>query len=244
MRLLLLPIPALVLVAPIAWGHSASGQMQAPTSDSDPSRDPPRHTILSEGFGEGWQERWSEESLDSRDTDYSVVQEGGNPVLLASSLRSASALTRSLSPAESEDVEARPGLRISWSWRITEGLGNDHDERNADGDDYAARVFVIFGSGNLASADRALLYVWAASEPVGTTYRSPVVDEVATFVLRSGSRRVGEWIRETRDVHADYREAFGEEPGPVAGVALMVDSDDTGSRATARFDDLELVAGR
>ncbi|NIQ52182.1 MAG: DUF3047 domain-containing protein, partial [Gemmatimonadetes bacterium] len=35
----------------------------------------------------------------------------------------------------------------------------------------------------------------------------------------------------------------GEEPDPVSAVALMVDTDDTGRRATAWFDDVVLEDG-
>ena len=39
---------------------------------------------------------------------------------------------------------------------------------------------------------------------------------------------------------ADYREAFGEEPPPVVGIAIMSDSDNTGEKATAWYGDILL----
>ena len=106
------------------------------------------------------------------------------------------------------------------------------------GDDYAARLFVIFGSGELRRDTRAICYVWAGRMPIGSAYRSPYVDGVQTIVLQSGDGRAGEWLEESRDFVADYVRAFGEEPDGIGAVALLVDTDDSGSRATAWFDDI------
>ncbi|HCW91591.1 MAG TPA: hypothetical protein DHU56_16310, partial [Marinobacter sp.] len=38
------------------------------------------------------------------------------------------------------------------------------------------------------------------------------------------------------------RQAFGESPPPVVGVAIMTDSDNTGEKATAWYGDLILQA--
>ncbi|NIT86313.1 MAG: DUF3047 domain-containing protein [Gemmatimonadetes bacterium] len=209
-----------------------------PGSPEDRSGDPPvvqvrdSSAVLAEDFSAGWEDRWTEERLDSRRTEYGVFADDGNPVLMASSQRSASALTRTLPPGGDDAV------RVSWRWKVAGTVEGDHDERERGGDDYAARVFVIFGSGGFASAEAALSYVWASSEPRGTVYRNPYVKNVATVVLRTGDDRAGQWISEERKVMADYRRAFGQEPDPVSALALMVDTDDTGSEATAWFDDV------
>ena len=39
-------------------------------------------------------------------------------------------------------------------------------------------------------------------------------------MLPSGGTRLAEWLAYERDIVADYRRAFGEEPPPIAGVAL------------------------
>jgi hypothetical protein len=51
---------------------------------------------------------------------------------------------------------------------------------------------------------------------------------------------VGEWVTVTRDLVADYRQAFGEEPPAIVGVAIMTDADNTGEQATAWYGDLTL----
>jgi Protein of unknown function (DUF3047) len=51
-------------------------------------------------------------------------------------------------------------------------------------------------------------------------------------------------VIEERNVLDDYRRAFGEEPPPIAGVAVMTDTDDTGASATAWFGDIVLRRAR
>ena len=183
-------------------------------------------------FGPGWDSAWEEHPLDRRATSYRVVDDAeGGAVLRADSLDSASALVRPL------DVTVVEGT-LSWRWKVARSLGSNTDERRRRGDDYAARVFVIFGADPFSPGTRALCYVWAGTEEVGGRYPSPVTDGVATFVLESGDGSAGAWVSESRNFAQDYRTAFAAEPGPVGSIAIMVDTDDTGSRATAWFDEL------
>jgi hypothetical protein len=64
------------------------------------------------------------------------------------------------------------------------------------------------------------------------------------IVVESGARRVGEWVEVERDILADYRRAFNEDPPPVSGVAVMTDTDQTGASATAWFGDIVFRARR
>ena len=45
-------------------------------------------------------------------------------------------------------------------------------------------------------------------------------------------------MRERRNVHADYRRAFGEVPPPINGIHIMTDTDDTREFATAYYGDI------
>jgi hypothetical protein len=47
-----------------------------------------------------------------------------------------------------------------------------------------------------------------------------------------------QWRRYERDVRADYEKAFGEAPGPLVGVAIMTDSDNTRSNVRAWYGDI------
>ena len=117
-------------------------------------------------------------------------------------------------------------------------LGDIGDERRKKADDYAARVAVMFDGKPFDRSTPLLMYVWAANESVGNVYPSPYTDKAATIVVRSGDLDSGEWLFEMRNVATDFERYFGRPAQKVTGVALMVDTDNTNSEATAWFDEL------
>ena len=82
--------------------------------------------------------------------------------------------------------------------------------------------------------------MWAGQEPLGSVFENPYISDVMTIVLRSGDDEAGAWVQEERDFVADYENAFGEPPPQLTAIAVLVDSDDTGSQAVARFDDFRI----
>ncbi len=188
-------------------------------------------------------------------TRYSLVGEGGVTVLKAESEKSASGLIRDLS-ARKIDIREYPILR--WRWKIANLIkGADHTRKS--GDDYPARIYIAFrydparaGAGmrmkyGLVHAatgsyppHAGINYVWDGSAPAGTMAPNAHTERVMMFVVESGSRRVGEWVEVERNVYADYKRAFGEEPPLVSGIAVMTDTDSTGGAATAWYGDIVL----
>lgn len=189
---------------------------------------------LFDGFAPGWRERWEEQRLFSRPTLYAVANDGDRPVLHAQSTSANSGLLRRLPP------NLGTSARLSWRWKIRSPLSGRQTERGRAGDDYAARVFVVFESSWLPLRTRAINYVWSAAEPAGAFYASPYTSNVAMVVLRSGAAGAGQWTSEVRDLAADYRKFFGTEPTRLSAVAVLVDTDNTGETAEAWFDDLVL----
>lgn len=150
----------------------------------------------------------------------------------------------------------RPLLR--WRWKVAAPLAA-HPERTRDGDDFAARVYVTFRydpprasaltRAKYALAKRlhgatpphaGLAYVWSSSEPVGAAWSNPYTDRVRMVAVRTGAAEAGLWQAEERDILADYRAAFGEDPPALEGVALMTDTDQTGAAAQAWYADVSL----
>ncbi len=195
---------------------------------------------LTGSFASGWRENWHEQGFPlTRPTLYTVepASPAGPPVLRVTSVNANRALLRPVR------VTRPTHARLNWRWKIAAPLPTDpvrHAERTRAGDDYAARVFVVFERSALPTRTVAINYVWAAHEPVGATYPSPYTDRVRMIVLRSGAASAGAWQGESRDVLADYRAAFGRDAREVHGVALMVDTDNTGVSATAWFDAVTL----
>ena len=84
------------------------------------------------------------------------------------------------------------------------------------------------------------MYVWDAAGPAGRSFPNPYTPRVRTIVVEGGRARLGQWLAYERDIVADYRAAFGEDPPPISGVAIMTDADNTGDRASAWFGDVSL----
>jgi len=85
-----------------------------------------------------------------------------------------------------------------------------------------------------------LAYVWSEQYPVGTVIPNPRTDRIRKLVVDSGRAGIGQWQQHRRDVQADFRLAFGEEPGPISSVALMTDTDNTRTRLTAWYGPLQM----
>ena len=60
------------------------------------------------------------------------------------------------------------------------------------------------------------------------------------IVLQSGATQAGTWTTQSRDVAADFRDAFGFDAPAVTGVAIGNDTDNTGERVTTWYGDVTL----
>lgn len=189
-----------------------------------------------------------------RETVYDLVEVDGRRALRADSDASASGLIRRV------DVDLRRHPVLEWHWKI-EHVIPESDVRKKAGDDYPARVYVAFGyepervglwerarfeAARLFFGDypptRAINYIWATRAAEGEIVPNAYSDRVRMIVVESGPERVGEWVHEEQDVYEDYLRAYGEPPPHVTGVAVMTDSDDTGSTALAWYGDLRFRA--
>ncbi len=189
---------------------------------------------LLDNFEDGWRKSWRERKFTNRATAYQVVQDNGRRVLMGRSEKSASGLWRFV------DIPSIKAGTISWQWKVDHGITANQFERKKKGDDYAARVFVVFEPRFLNWKTRSICYVWASQQPVGSMYPSPYADNVATIVLESGDDRIHQWISEERDFVSDYIRYFRKPPKEVSAIAIMMDTDNTGQNATASFDHILL----
>ena len=145
---------------------------------------------------------------------------------------------------------------LEWRWRVSRILERA-DMDTKPGDDFAGRVYVFFDvpieslsfverskirlARTVAGTDvptAALCYVWDNKHRVGHTAWSPYTHRVRKIVLQSGAAHLNEWMLESRDVAADFREAFGFDAPAVTGVAVGNDTDNTNDRVTTWFGDV------
>lgn len=195
---------------------------------------------------------WEHMALPGKQTTrYRSVQLGGREVLEAQSQSSASLVRRRLSIDPSE-VRA---LRFSWQ---VPGLIEAADMGQRDADDAVVRVALTFDGdrSRLSARDSmlseltllltgeplpyaTLMYVWCNKRQVGSVILNPRTDRIRKLVVESGEGRVGQWLDYERDIRADFRAVFGEEPGRLVGVAIMTDTDNTASQARAWYGPVE-----
>jgi hypothetical protein len=197
---------------------------------------------------------WSRADIRGVDTGtaYTLVDDQGTTVLRAEANASASAVVYKVI------MPARDAPLLQWRWKVSDVLKNSNPATK-EGDDYAARVYVMFDYPleKLPLADRirlslaralydsnvpaaTLCYVWDSRLRAGTVLTSPYTSRVRIIVAESGAQHAGQWRTVERDVAEDFRRAFGEEPPAVSAVAVATDTDNTHERVTAWYGDIVL----
>lgn len=182
-------------------------------------------------FSKGQLTGWETKEFSGK-TQYQIAAEGNTKVLKATSNSSASGLGKKIKI----DLTKTPVM--NWSWRIDKKLGK-LNEQSKQGDDYAARVYVIVDGGILPWNTKALNYVWSSNQPRGTTWGNAFLPKNAKMTAVRGSQdKAGGWVREKRNVRADFKRIFGKDITEIDGVAIMTDTDNGKGQATAAYGDI------
>jgi len=182
--------------------------------------------ILLDDYKQGLSPKWKKESFQG-ETQYTVVTDRGQPCIRAHSVNSASGLLYEIR------YEVKDYPLLEWSWKIKDILDKG-DATVKEGDDYAARVYVVFPSWAFWRT-RAVNYIWANKLPQGKAVPNPFTSNAVMIAVQSGRRNAGTWIRERRNVYEDFFRFFGKKPPEAGAIAIMTDSDNTHSQATAWY---------
>jgi hypothetical protein len=188
-----------------------------------------------------------------KSTLYNWTRKDGRPALEAASERSASIWRKRMEPAQNQVGE------VSFSW-WAQRLIPDASVADIDREDAVARVIFGFDGDvdklplrtrmkfELAQAltgeappYATLMYVWDSKLPVGTVVVNPRSDRIRKIVVDSGPGQLHRWRDHRRDLAADFRLAFGEEPGPLTSMAVMTDSDNNRASARTWYGAVELA---
>ena len=178
---------------------------------------------------------------------YRLVGEAGATVLQGSARASASGLIHYL------DVDPRERPLLSWRWKVMALAPTE-----ASPDDSPARIVVSFAGDvrKLPFGDRlfydqfrlftgqqlpyaALMYVWGSRTPRDGVVANGYTSRIKIIAVENGRENLGKWLEETRNVAADYRRLFGEEPGKVISVGIMTETDASERVLEAYYGDLE-----
>jgi len=87
------------------------------------------------------------------------------------------------------------------------------------------------------------MYIWSDHVEVGSVIPSAHTGRVRMLAVASGASGLGSWQTVRRDLAEDYQRAFGAAPGRVLGVAVMTDTDNTGSKAVGEYADIRFECG-
>jgi hypothetical protein len=185
-------------------------------------------------------------------TRYEATQKDGRAAWAAVSQRSASLWRKRMHVPASELSE------VSFSWWVQD-LPTQGSVAEAERADASARVVFAFHGdlsrlptrhrvmaelAEMISGEKppyaTLMYVWDTGLPVGSVVPSPRSDRIRKIVVDSGPGQLRLWRDHRRNLVQDFRLAFGEEPGPLTGIALMTDSDNTRSQATSWYGEVQL----
>lgn len=158
----------------------------------------------------------------------------GKGIIKVESLGSRSSLFREVQEKE-KDL-----FILSWRWKISNVVRSAIETRK-DRFDAAARVIVFFGEKPSFSPfgrepiGLKIEYIWATRLPKGHLFDHPGERNCKIFVVESGETRVGQWVYEERNIHNDFKRAFGREPEGVLALGIQTDTDHSNELVTAYY---------
>jgi hypothetical protein len=195
-----------------------------------------RQERLIDDFAAGISIGWKTKSFkgETRYTVESAGGENGGACLRAESSDSASGLFY--------EIEYDPSQYpiLAWSWKV-DNILTKGDAASKAGDDYAARLYVVFPSFFFWKT-RAINYIWANKLPVGQAVPNAFTGNAMMIAVRSGSAENGQWLSERRNVYEDFKLLFGEEPPLIGAIAIMTDTDNTGGEASACYGPIRILS--
>jgi hypothetical protein len=177
---------------------------------------------------------WENKSFQG-ETNYSIQNDEQTPYLQAVSKHSASALYKKIKV----DIDNTPYL--NWSWRVDHALPQ-LNEKAKSGDDYAARIYVVFKTGFTPLSAKALNYIWSSNAITNTHWPNAFTEKAIMIPLRSNQDETGRWQTEKVNIKEDLMKYFGKIPQYIDGVALMTDTDNSKGNASASYGDIYFSA--
>jgi hypothetical protein len=180
-----------------------------------------------------------------------VTDEAGVTVVKANARGTASGLIQYL------DVDPHSTPLLTWRWKAL-----DLAPTEASPDDSPVRIVVSF-DGDLAKLpfmDRlfydnfrlftgqqlpyaALMYIWGSRTPREEITPNRHTSRIKILAVESGRENLGTWQFITRNVHEDFRRAFGEEPGKIISIGILTENEDAGREMEAYYGDMAFRRG-
>jgi len=150
---------------------------------------------------------------------------------------------------------------LCWRWRVSNVVKTANIAKKS-GDDQAARIYIgldlpsssiplgtraklaLARSGGNDIPDGAINYVWDNRYPVGTARNNVYTKQAKIIVAQTGTRQVGQWVNERRNLASDIQKQFRTTKAKVTSIAVSSDTDNTGETVRAAFADIHFVSAR
>lgn len=188
-------------------------------------------------------------------TQYSTVQHAGQDAVQAIADASGSILRHH------RRIEPQALGNVRFSWNVPKP-GAEANQSLARIDDRPVRVVLAFdGDRSKFSMKNAMLselslmltgekmpfatlvYTWSRVAQAGEVIANERTDRIRKLVIDSGEGRYDQWLSYERDIRADYRKVFGEEPGALLSMAVFTEGERNDGPVQAFYGPLQLVPG-
>jgi hypothetical protein len=189
-------------------------------------------------------------------TDYALVVEDGTTVVRATAHNAASFL------AAHVDFDPHQFPMLSWRWKVTQGIPAANTAEQSK-EDAPVRLMVAFAGdmSKLSFKERTaataaksisgqalpyatLMYVWGGKVAVDSITVSSRSSRIRMLAVAADEKGIGQWQSYTRNLVEDFKRTFGEEPGNVASLQVMSDTDNTNADAQAYYGDISVGPAR
>jgi hypothetical protein len=177
----------------------------------------------------------------SGESTYTIGQHKGRLALQALSDQSASGLVLK----QTVDLNKTPYL--SWSWLVENKL-LELDERSKNGDDFAARIYLVIDGGLLVWKTKSLNYVWSSNQSAGMVWNNAFAgSSVKMMSVRGVESKIGQWYQEKRNLYQDLIDVFGDKGSErdnlkayqyIDVIAIMTDTDNSKKSAESYYGDI------
>ncbi len=191
-------------------------------------------------IAQGGMEAWKSKDI-AAPTRYNVTDYKNRPAIQARSDNAASGLVLN------KRIDLLETPYMNWSWLVKQSLP-ELQETTKQGDDFAARVYVVIDGGMKFWNTKSISYVWSSSPAGENVWDNPFAGaNVKMLAARGSESETKQWYDEKRNIYQDLIDYFGDKGSDKANqksyryidmVAIMTDTDNSGTHAESYYGDI------
>ncbi|WP_119010139.1 DUF3047 domain-containing protein [Vibrio superstes] len=191
-------------------------------------------------IAQGGMEAWTTKDI-TTPTRYNVTDYKDRPAIHARSDNTASGLVLN------KRIDLLDTPYMNWSWLVKQSLP-ELQETTKQGDDFAARVYVVIDGGMMFWNTKSISYVWSSAPAGGEVWDNPFAGaNVKMLATRGSESNPKQWYDEKRNIYQDLIDYFGDKGSDKANqksyryidmVAIMTDTDNSGTHAESYYGDI------